>query len=515
MHSTDSAIPLHRRCRRGEVAGNLSWALLVAFAGVAVHGAAASTAEGAERRVQDAVESGRRLDLRGLGVSVVPPPEVRWQVALREDGLPRAFLARPGPAPAWSVTLESFDAASEMPDPAAVDEAIAYLRSLRDADATFSILENRPIELGDAIGHLLLLEVPLDDDANPATPAPNANAAPTAITGFLIVPRGGRSFLAVRIAAERRRFDGSWPELRRMIESVRVRPATELLAWERTLLQRGQARLSGFGRERLRDAADGETRWFRIHRPATSDAPSREVGSLAIRAVPAPRGLLDPARDRDALRAAERESGVLLTVEGRMLPPETVAGESRERLDISMRAWSALDLSSEAWSMRQTIRDPDRRADPPTIAETGVRTAPRPGQPRPTLEVVEASRDSMSRTPQRWTLGGEPHLGQVESALLGALLAPVDSPIDLAWQHYDRNLGAVVRRLDEIRPLSDGSGGFEIRTLAHPDDPQPIVQRFDREGRLLERIDADGTITEAIDAEDLRRLWERGNLPMR
>jgi len=234
-----------------------------------------------------------------------------------------------------------------------------------------------------------------------------------------------------------------------------------------------------------------------------------------IRARPAERGLLDPSRDPESLRAAEREPGVLLSVEGRMLPPETVDGEGRERLDLSVRAWTSLDLDSEAWSMRQTIRDPDRRGDPPTMAETGLRTAPRPGQARPVLEVVEASRRSMSRTPQRWTLGGEPHLGQVESALLGALLAPVEAPVDLAWQHYDRTLGAVVRRLDEVRPVPNSDGEFEVRTLAHPDDPSPIVQRFDREGRLLRRVDADGTVTEAIEAEDLRRLWERHGLPLR
>lgn len=455
-----------------------------------------------------------RLEIRSLGVSMTPPPDVACRVELREDGRPRSFLARPVPSPAWTATVEPFEGASEIDDPAAIDEAIAYLRSLREADARFTILENRGLPLGEEMAHLLVLEVPLRESPGAEAPKTAETDAPTAITGVLIVPRGGRSFLAVRIAAESERFPGVWPEIERMLGSVEVRSAEAQSRWERSLLEEGRSRLASFARARLAAAADGETRWFRVHRPATSDGPAREVGSLAIRAAPAPRGLLDPARDPDSLRAAEREAGVLLTVEGRMLPPETVAGESRERLDLSLRAWTDLDLSSEAWSMRQTIRDPERRGDPPTIAETGFRTPSRPGQPRPVLEVVEASREAMSRTPQRWTLGGEPHLGQVESALLGALLAPVDGPFDLAWQHYDRNLGAVVRRLDEVRPNADG-GGFEVRTLAHPDDRSPIVQRFDRDGRLIERIDADGTVTEAIDAETLRRLWERRGLPMR
>jgi hypothetical protein len=469
----------------------------------------ATPAAAADRFTQ--ADESPRLELRGLGVSMSPPADVAWRIELREDGRPRAFVARPVPSPAWTATVEPFEAGSELPEPAAIDEAIAYLRSLRESDAEFTILENRAMQLGDATGHLLLLEVPL-----PKASAVDSGdvASGSAITGFLIVPRGARSFLAVRISAETQRFPSSSRELLSMLESVRVRTLEDQAAWERSLLDGGRGRLASFARARLAAAADGDTRWFRVHRPATGEQPPREIGSLAIRAAPAPRGMLDPARDPESLRTAERESGVLLTVEGRMLPPETVAGESRERLDLSMRAWTSLDLDSEAWSLRQSIRDPDRRGAPPTIAETGIRSAPRPGQPRPVLEVVEASRESMSRTPQRWTLGGEPHLGQVESALLGALLAPVDAPVDLAWQHYDRNLGAVVRRLDEVRPLPDTDGEFLVRTLVHPDDPNPIVQRFDREGRLLKRVDADGTITESIEAEDLRRLWERRRLPL-
>lgn len=488
---------------------------LAALAIVAIAGAdtgASPQSAGPSNGIASAAALGR-VELRGLGVSLDAPEGVAWRIELREDGRPRAFLARPVAAPAWTATVEPFEAASPLPDPDAIDEAIAYLKSMRDAGAEFSILENREIKLGDALGHLLMLEVPLQPGSSTTTDA--AAPSDTAMTGFLIVPRGGRSFLAVRIAAETARYPSSWAELERMLGSVRVLPAAQLAAWEAGLLDQGRGRLASFARERLEAAADGETRWFRVHRPAADGQPAREVGSLAIRAAPAARGLLDPSRDPDSLRTAEREPGVLLSVEGRLLPPETVSGERAERLDLSIRAWTALDLSNEAWSMRQTIRDPDRRGEPPTMAETGVRTAPRPGQPRPVLEVVEASREAMSRTPQRWVLTGEPHLGQVESALLGALLAPVDAPIDLAWQHYDRSLGAVVRRLDEVRPSPDGDGGFEIRTLSHPDDSNPVIQRFDRDGRLLVRTDADGTVTEAIDQETLRRIWEREGLPIR
>ncbi|MHC4832600.1 MAG: hypothetical protein ACYTFH_01665, partial [Planctomycetota bacterium] len=43
-----------------------------------------------------------RIELRGLGVSMAPPPDVACRIELREDGRPRAFLARPVPSPAWT-----------------------------------------------------------------------------------------------------------------------------------------------------------------------------------------------------------------------------------------------------------------------------------------------------------------------------------------------------------------------------------------------------------------------------
>jgi YD repeat-containing protein len=120
----------------------------------------------------------------------------------------------------------------------------------------------------------------------------------------------------------------------------------------------------------------------------------------------------------------------------------------------------------------------------------------------------------MSREPRRWTLPDEPFVSQVEAVLLGPLLAATSAqPGEFAWRTYDRSLGDVTRRLEVLAPIAD-SGGFEIRTLTHPDDPAPMVQRFDRQGRLVERRDPDGTITEAIELEALRRLWRSKGHPI-
>lgn len=450
-----------------------------------------------------------RLTLRGLGLSFDPPPGTIWTVRLREDGDPRAFLAEPTENPRWTMTIEPFEATDRGDLPSeAIDEAIDYLEALREDKVRFTTRVNRPFDVDGRSGHLLLVEVPLD----PATPDADASEpAATGITGFLVVPRAGREFVAFRLVVETSAFESALPLLERSLSTIRIDPPETLVFWESDVLEAGRQRLSAFSSERLLAAADGRERWHRLRRP-NADGSLVEVGAFMVRAVPAPRGLLDPARDPDSLRASEKEPGVLVSIEARMLPPETAPGEQPTWLDVSLRAWLALDRSGEAWSMRRTIRG-DRRE--PSVAETGVRLAPSAGQPRPLLEVIESSREAMSREPRRWTLPDEPFLSQVEAVLLGPLLAASGDPVagEFAWRTYDRGLGDVTRRLEVLVPVGD-SGGFEIRTLTHPDDAAPLVQRFDSKGRLVERRDPDGTITEAIELDALRRVWRSKGLPI-
>lgn len=478
-------------------------AVALGLAGTFPEAIAAATQEAAAT----ASEAAAPLRLRGLGVSLLPPPGTIWTVRLREDGSPRAFLSEPVENPRWTMTIEPFEATDRGDLPSeAIDEAIDYLEALREDEVPFTTRINRPLEIAGRTGHLLLVEIPLERPESAAAGAPVA----TGITGFLVLPRRGREFVAFRLVLEAANFEATMPLLERSLATIVVEPPENLVFWESDVLEAGRQRLAAFTPERLRGVADGEERWHRLRR-ASPDGSMAEVGAFMVKAVPAPRGLLDPARDPATLRASEQEPGILVSIEARMLPPETRPGEKPTWLDVSLRAWLALDRSGEAWSMRRTIRG-DRRE--PSVAETGVRLAPSAGQPRPVLEVIEASREAMSREPRRWTLPDEPFLSQVEAVLLGRLLAQPAPPAgEFAWRTYDRTLGDVTRRLEVLTPVGT-AGSFEIRTLAHPDDPAPLVQRFDREGRLLERRDPDGTVTEAIELESLRRLWRSKGLPL-
>lgn len=450
------------------------------------------------------------LRARGLGISIAPPPGVAWAVRLGEDGRPRAILAESEQDASWTVAIAEIrgDPSSE-----AIDQVIEYLQQLRGAGAEFSIAVNRPLRGASFDNHLLLLEIPIPAEEPEADAAP-APAARTGISGFLVVSRGEGRFLACSIAIARPAFPAVLPLIEGTLATLSLDSPEAISQWERSLLDAGRRRLASFTRERLVEVADGTTRWYRIHRPAQPGQPELEIGALAVTAAPAPRGLIDAAKDAAALRDAERDPGVLVTAQMRLVPSDIASrppGTPPEVRDLEQRAWVALDRASEAWSLRQTDRVGRRT---PSTAETGFLIEPTPAQPRAVLEVVTADRERLVRDPERFTLSEEPYLSQAESLLLGPLLREAArSGGEFTWTTYDRRARAVVRRLEQVLPDPSG-GGFTLLSLAHPDDPAPLRQRFDSEGHLLERIDPDGTVTTRMDREALRLLWSRRGLPL-
>ncbi len=448
------------------------------------------------------------LRVRGLGLSLKVPDGSISAVRLREDGQPRLVLAESAETPAWSLAIDPFrgDPAS-----AAIDQVIEYLGQLRSAGGEFSIVVNRPLRGAAFDSHLLLLEVPL---AAPEGGDPAGRPAPaTGISGYLVASRGEGQFVVVSMAITRTAFEAALPLLERHLATLSLDTPAEMGAWDRSLLEAGRRRLDAFTKDRLLEAADGETRWYRIHRPASAGSPEVEVGAIAVTAAPAPRGMLEGGRDPDSLRASERDPGVLVVVNMRLLPTDTAdlpPGSPPAFRDLEQRAWVSLDRASEAWSLRQTDRV-GRRS--PSSAETGILIEASPAQPRPVLEVVTADRERLVREPERFTLSEDPYLTQAESILVGPLLREVAaSGGEFAWLLYDRRVQGVTRRLEQVRP--EPAGGFELRSLTHPDDPVPIRQRFDSAGRLLERVDPDGTVTTLVDLDGLRRRWSRNGLPL-
>lgn len=450
---------------------------------------------------------GEPLRVRGLGLSLQAPQGSVSAVRLREDGQPRLVLAESAETPAWTLAIDPFRGD---PATAAIDQVIDYLQQLRAAGGTFSIVVNRPLRGAAGDNHLLLLEVPI---AAAESTAADAATPTTGVSGYLVASRGEGQFVVCSIAITRPALETALPILERHLATLELDAPEVMAAWDRSLLEAGRRRLDAFTRDRLLAAADGATRWYRIHRPAAPGVPEAEVGAIAVTATPAPRGLLDGNRDPDSLRASERDPGVLVVVNMRLVPGDTAGlppGSPPAFRDLEQRAWVSLDRASEAWSLRQTDRV-GRRA--PSSAETGILIEPSPAQPRPVLEVVTADRERLVRDPERFTLSEDPYLSQAESLLVGPLLREVaPSGGEFAWRLYDRRVRGVALRLEQIRP--DPAGGFELRSLAHPDDPAPILQRFDSEGRLLERIDPDGTVTTLVDREQLRRAWSRKGLPL-
>lgn len=158
--------------------------------------------------------------------------------------------------------------------------------------------------------------------------------------------------------------------------------------------------------------------------------------------------------------------------------------------------------------MRSTQR---QRANSRSSAQTGVRSAPTTGAPRPTVKVISASRDGMTRDPIEWPVPPA-YLSQAELVVLGQLMPRTEKVeslefLDYAFDQRDQKLPQ--RRETRSRTTT----GWKLETRIGS-SPEVLVQEFDKDGIRVRRVDADGTVTERITLEELRKLWNAKGLPV-
>jgi hypothetical protein len=250
----------------------------------------------------------------------------------------------------------------------------------------------------------------------------------------------------------------------------------------------------------------GYKQWSRIYKPAeNAGTPSTEVGCALIEVLEAQRGALNPERDPAKYGGDERKDGLLVRVQGRYI----VNLERQVFYDSIALYWMAWDQSEEAWSVRGTQRQGEAAR---SEAETGVRTAPTTGQPRPTLQVIKQAAGSQP-VPNEWDLP-DVYLSQPLGWILGRILPrDITEPREYSWYFY---VGSslqpkVYQRHDHWAPAGDGT--FTLTTRLTPDTPA-FTTTYGSDGQFLRRVHAEGAVTEPIELEELRRLWKARGIPI-
>lgn len=413
------------------------------------------------------------------------------------EGVLRYEIVDAAASPRWWLRFQNLTASKA--DVTARQQLNDYVETLRRNDQDFEVKVNEEVTIAGESdeSRILLLEKPIADGA-------------TGISGWLIVPNGRARFLTCSIIAPSATFEAVWPELRRSLQSIEVRSEEAVAADARKRMERGGDMLR-FSRQQLADAIDAEPACYRIYRQtprkdASSPPEVTELGWMVVRSGEGLRGQVDGRRPSE-LSGDDAQPGILVEIDAKSI----VNGDPSNTVDTQIRAWLSWHRDEEVWSARNTQR---QGAATRSSAQTGVRSAPRRGAPRPMLRVINSTAERQSREPEEWDVPPN-YISQAELILLGRLLPKDDpAPPTFASYAYDPKSNGLPQRRDTWRRNADGT--WTLETVSGG-TTTPLIQVFDASGERLRRVEVDAlgtTITERIELDELRRLWKSKGYPI-
>lgn len=398
------------------------------------------------------------------------------------------LLSEGAEAPSWRVRAASITASRA--ETTAKTQCEDYLADLRKRDQKFDVLANEARTIAGREAHAVYLGVPLDGGGR-------------GITGMLVVASARDTYLVFSMVIGDADFARTRTLLERAFATIELRDTTAAALENTDLLARGAELLARIRPETLREAADDKPRVYRMWRPDDGGG-KKDFGYMVVRAREGRQGEIDASKDAKELEGEDSDEGLLALIDARII----VNDDPTHTVDAQSRYFVRWDRASEAWSLRTTERH--KRASR-SAAQTGIRPAPTTGAPRPTLKVISASRDGMTREPTEYPLPPV-YLSQAELIVLGELLPREATSPRFEFKDYafdQRDLKLPQRRETWTRI----ENGWRLETQ-QGSAPAKIVQDFDGSGKRVRRVDLDGSVTELIDLEDLRALWKAKGLPV-
>lgn len=465
-----------------------STAALVAFAP-----GTAAMFSGVESDDRPTAQAGAAADLAPtplnaelLGFSMRVP--VGTAVRVERGPSPSYLLAEASDNPSWRIRAAGLRASRLGTN--AKSQCAEFLAELKAKGQEFTVLLDEPRTIGAMQAHLFYIAVPIEGGGS-------------GISGTLMVPTGPDQYLVFSLVALESDFARVRALLDRSFATIAVADKSAVIDERAGLLGRGEAIVASITPEALRATMTREPLFYRMWKP-DEKGEAQEVGYVIIRVREGKRGEVDASKAPESLKGDEADAGLLTTVDARVI----VNNDPAHTLDVQSRYFLVWDRSSEAWSIRSTQR---HRASSRSSAQTGVRAAPTTGAPRPTVRVISASRDGMTRDPIEWPVPPA-YLSQAELVVLGQLLPRKESVESIEFLDYafdQRDLKLPQRRETWSRTAT----GWKLETRIGS-SPDVLLQEFDKDGVRVRRVDADGTVTERIKLEELRVLWQKKGLPV-
>lgn len=237
-------------------------------------------------------------------------------------------------------------------------------------------------------------------------------------------------------------------------------------------------------------------RWERLYLPATSgdEMDATEYGYRKIRSWGGFKGELTD-KPRSSWNADDRSLGYFVQI-------DAMALEDEIRVDTRATFYMSEDTNEESWTIKMSLR---QGTDQRTSTITGARSG--------TSMAIMLDQSDLPATKTHPLIQGDGYLSQVQTYLIGALLAADAQPGEYASYAYNSSLGAISLRWDVLEKPAETPDLTRITTKVSNDTP-PVVSIYNKEGELLRVRLANGRIWEQIELDRLIKLWKKKGLPL-
>ena len=356
---------------------------------------------------------------------------------------------------------------------------------------------------------------PDETAGNRSAPDADGNRVKLAvIRGFTIVQVASDRFVTFDMRTPKPNFADVKRTYETMLATSTFVDPGKMQTGRKAALEGGMAILQRFDAAALKELIDkNPERWQRLFISSKTGAASddTELGYRRIRCAWGKRGQLDPARKESQYTSVERQEGLVVWLDARVLDidPLSPTRKIRQVIDSASVFFMSPDRQQEAWVTRNAKRDGKTTSQ---ITEIGSRNV------TDMIVSVTANGDAQQVRPIiQGDLASSGYLSQAEARILPLILISKRVPTEYGYYVWNSAAQAIKLRRDVLEELSDGSGSWKITTRA-TEDSKPETVFFNEKGDFLRTEmpnDAGDTMRwEPISLERLVSIWKQKNLPM-
>jgi hypothetical protein len=237
-------------------------------------------------------------------------------------------------------------------------------------------------------------------------------------------------------------------------------------------------------------------RWERLYLPATTgdEMDATEYGYRKIKSWGGFKGELSD-KPRSSWNNDDRSLGYFVQI-------DAMALEDEIRIDTRATFYMSEDTNEESWTIKMSLR---RGTEQQTSTITGARSG--------TSMAIVLDQSDAPPSKTHPLIQGDGYMSQVQTYLIGAMLAEDAQPGEYASYAYNSSLGTISLRWDIVDRPEETPDLTRITTKVSNNTP-PTVSLYNNEGDLLRVVLANKRIWEPIELDRLIKLWQKKGLPL-